>query len=515
MGCVVPLVLAGCTSAPNTATPSPAVMASVTATAESAVAANPSGMVANPSGIPDTEWVRLAATNHALGALDAAVENLTQALAQKPDSPAWLTFRASIYTDQHDYVRALQDLDRVITLAPTATAYYERGRAHLSRHSLAHGDIAAAIRDYSAALKLRPDYPEALFGRASAYFDSGDYSAAIAEFTTVIHLGTYRLAAAHGYRGQARHRNGEFYAALADLTLAIELAPSDHRQLLRRSEVFRGLKNMEGALRDANRALAMCRDDEVLFARGTLFYHMQRYDDAIADMEEALAQKPAAEGFKDLALVKLAKGDLSGALVATDEALRLDPKNAPALRLRYAVKARKQDHAGAQAELDAYLALEPDSVEALMWRGEYRYNGGRVDCAAADFERAIVLAPTNPQAYYGRGIAFIRAGEPKKSLPLFAQASALNPRFTKAYSGRAEAYMMLHDYAAALAAAQEGLAAVPDSNELHYDVASAYYMLKDYARAIEACDRFLKHDSWGPARELRERAERKLRATAR
>ena len=47
-----------------------------------------------------------------------------------------------------------------------ATAYYNRANAYFSK-----GDLAAAIADYGEALKIKPQYSEALNNRAVAYRD--------------------------------------------------------------------------------------------------------------------------------------------------------------------------------------------------------------------------------------------------------------------------------------------------------------------------------------------------------
>lgn len=461
------------------------------------------------------ERVGLAQSNRALGMIDAAIQNLDQALAQEPDLQSALNLRASLHIDQRNYAQALLDLDRSIALAPSAWAFYERGRVHLFKNVPRRGDVETAIRDFDDALALRPDYPEAMFDRAFAYLQGHDYPRAAAEFSKVIRLGTYRLGAAYRYRSDARQRNGELLAALADISRAAELDPTDRGNLVQRSIIFRDLKRYPEAMHEIDRAIAMERDIGALVTRSTLLYHMQRYDEAIADMAEVIEKDPAAGAYSDRALYRMAKRDYAAALADIDEALKLDARHVPTLRLRYQTKALQGDHPGVVESLDAYLAIEPNSVEALLLRGQYSYNSGKVESAAADFDRAIKLAPKNPEAHWGRGIAWIRSGEPKKSLSFFAEACALDPQFAKAYSGRVEAYMALRDFNAALAAAKEGVAVAPESAESYYSLASAYYMLKDYARAVDACDEFLRRDdTWPAARQLRDQAMRKLREAA-
>ncbi|HEX9412659.1 MAG TPA: tetratricopeptide repeat protein, partial [Ktedonobacterales bacterium] len=59
-----------------------------------------------------------------------------------------------------------------------ADALDSRGYAHQR-----HGDLDAAIADYSAAIKIDPLYYTALFGRGVAYAAQGKRDLAIADLT--------------------------------------------------------------------------------------------------------------------------------------------------------------------------------------------------------------------------------------------------------------------------------------------------------------------------------------------
>jgi len=64
-----------------------------------------------------------------------------------------------------------------------ATAFYNRGNAHVGRN-----DFARAITDYTDAISLRANYAEAYFNRAVAYRVSGDPKAAVTDYSTAITL---------------------------------------------------------------------------------------------------------------------------------------------------------------------------------------------------------------------------------------------------------------------------------------------------------------------------------------
>src|SRR5262245_1883985 len=63
------------------------------------------------------------------------------------------------------------------------TAYFNRGAAHRALNN-----NERAIRDYSEAIKLSPDFAAAFGNRANAYHDAGEDDRAIADYTEALRL---------------------------------------------------------------------------------------------------------------------------------------------------------------------------------------------------------------------------------------------------------------------------------------------------------------------------------------
>ena len=62
-----------------------------------------------------------------------------------------------------------------------AVAYFNRGNALDDQ-----GDHDAAIADYTASIKLKPDYVDTYLNRGLSYQDKKDYENALADFTRAI-----------------------------------------------------------------------------------------------------------------------------------------------------------------------------------------------------------------------------------------------------------------------------------------------------------------------------------------
>lgn len=102
-----------------------------------------------------------------------------------------------------------------------AIAYFNRGNAYDD-----NGDHDGAIADYTAALKLKPDYSDGYFNRAFAYEAKKDYAKAIADYTRVIAL-TPDYAKAYYGRARVYEAQGDYKQALAGYEEADKLVPNN------------------------------------------------------------------------------------------------------------------------------------------------------------------------------------------------------------------------------------------------------------------------------------------------
>ena len=68
-------------------------------------------------------------------------------------------------------------LKRRLTRDAKATIFYNRGNAYVAKN-----DFGRAISDYTEALALKSDYPQALFNRAVAHRVSGNPQSAVGDF---------------------------------------------------------------------------------------------------------------------------------------------------------------------------------------------------------------------------------------------------------------------------------------------------------------------------------------------
>lgn len=118
------------------------------------------------------------------------------------------------------------------------------------------GEAARAHDDADAALRLSPDDPDLLIGRAEAAGALGRPDAAIADLTRALALDGNR-ADALLHRAVAWRQLNRLDLAVSDADRAIELAPGDPEALLERGILRQRRGDMAGARADWERARSL------------------------------------------------------------------------------------------------------------------------------------------------------------------------------------------------------------------------------------------------------------------
>jgi serine/threonine-protein kinase len=102
--------------------------------------------------------------------------------------------------------------------------------AHSLRGEVLHtqGDHAAAMRDYSEAIRLKPDDGRARHNRAKLLLLGGEWKEAITELSTVLQREPDQVEA-RVERGEAYQQDGQYARAIADLNAALLQEPDNAR----------------------------------------------------------------------------------------------------------------------------------------------------------------------------------------------------------------------------------------------------------------------------------------------
>lgn len=198
----------------------------------------------------DNVWVTRAIAKWRLKDQSGAFADLAQAIRVNPESFEAYNWRARFRYDKKDYQRSLPDLNRAIELAESMIEdlkdsneqvardqgeFLDAQQADLLRYRAETqanlGDRAAAFRDLSRAIDLRPDFAAALFLRGRMYDEDQEIEPAIADYSRVVQL-TPKNAEAWSNLGWLQFTQHNWDEAIADAEKALQLTP-DHAQTRR------------------------------------------------------------------------------------------------------------------------------------------------------------------------------------------------------------------------------------------------------------------------------------------
>lgn len=249
-----------------------------------------------------------------------------EADAMTKDNPnsasAWVG-AAQAYAAIGQQDRAMKAFDRALAIKPEAYIYVNR--SEVRRKS----DVAGRAADLDAALKLAPNEPTALQGKAQLLSDSGNYKGALAMLDRVkFEPATDKLFVHYVQEQRAILMYKAGRAAEAEKLFG-ELSQKSFEPIelnnLCYDQATAGIR-LEAALEDCRAALKVSPDDGAyLDSLGMVLLKLGKLDEALAAYNQAVAKGEGAASLMGRAFVYLKKGDRTHAEADAEAARKLSP----------------------------------------------------------------------------------------------------------------------------------------------------------------------------------------------
>ena len=200
-----------------------------------------------------------------------------------------LTSRASFRNGIGDRKGAIADLTRVLATQPTLQTYVQRSYAYVVL-----GDLASAARDAEAARKLDPASPEAIVQVAEVKARAGDLPGALKLLDERIALGGETRDRLRSQRAALLGDYGDPALALREYDALIAEKPGTPTFLNARCWVKATRQVMlDTALKDCTSAIELSdQSAAILDSRAVVFLRLNRYEEALRDIDAALLQAP-------------------------------------------------------------------------------------------------------------------------------------------------------------------------------------------------------------------------------
>jgi len=189
--------------------------------------------------------------------------------------------------------------------------------------------VSAAIRAPAqpAATQPNPEAAKASYDRGTTFYGRSEWDAAIKEFTEAIRLDP-NYVNAYIYRGIAYVNKNDYDRAITDLNEAIRLNPNYAIAYYNRGNAYRKKNDNDRAIADYTQAIRHRPDYAwAYFNRGVAYYNKKDYDRAIADYTQAIRLDPNdADAYQNRGNAYKAKGDTARANVDYAKAKELGYK---------------------------------------------------------------------------------------------------------------------------------------------------------------------------------------------
>ena len=251
-------------------------------------------------------------------------------IARDPTEVYGYENRALFLIGIYDWKLAEPDLDKVLTLAPTANRYLMRADVHLVQ-----GADAKALADLQSALKLEPASTTAIDALGTYMVDHGQQAAAIAIVQQRIDAGGDAKPDMMHIKADLQARAGDRAGAIATMDQAILAKPGNPWLLNGRCWIKAQLsQQLDTALKDCTKAMELSDSSaHILDSRALVYFRLDRMDDALADIDAALAQNPAQSNSLYLrGIIRMRQGRKAEAAQDIDAALFMAPRIAESYR---------------------------------------------------------------------------------------------------------------------------------------------------------------------------------------
>jgi predicted Zn-dependent protease len=369
------------------------------------------------------------------------------------------------------------------------------------------GNVEVALQNYSAALKLDPQWQEGWWNVGSLEYDRDHYAAAIPAFRTLVQLAP-RASPAWTFLGLCEFETKDYANALTDLTKGEALGGLDDPEVARvakyhlallliRNSNFPKATTLLVALADAQHAspqltfaLGLARlglpllPDEVAASQVA---QVQQAGEAAASEQLAVAAAAPHGEMWDAAMQAYSAGQYVDAIAKLKEWLQQNPQSGTGWAVLGLSEFAVHDYDAALAHLQRGQQLGLQGSAESVQLAEYNLGillnqTGQFAAAQQTLVSALTSAPTSvtraPQITFALGVAVLR-------LPVLPEQVADAQRPVAIAAGKIAA--LLHDskYDQAFPKLEALIAKYPDTPFLHYTYGTALASLSQYDEAAK------------------------------
>jgi tetratricopeptide (TPR) repeat protein/transglutaminase-like putative cysteine protease len=290
-----------------------------------------------------------------------------------------------------------------------------------------HGEYAAAMSDYDAALALDSRNALALANCGITYYWRGDTARAKADFDAALAVDPRSWVALNG-RGLLALRAGDEAGAIVAFTAAIGSNPKDEFALSMRAQTYWGAGKRDEALADYGEVIRQTpAATSAYWYRAVLLRQEGKKSEALREARLVVAANPiSVSAYLTAGQIYMSCDEHAQGRAAFDQAVALDP-----IAQTYLMRAGYwswADLSRRRADVEKALQLSPDSPPALVMLGEVQIAAEQYGEAVTSLTAAMDESHATPGILAERGVAYEKSGQHALAKADFAKATALAKR---------------------------------------------------------------------------------------
>jgi tetratricopeptide (TPR) repeat protein len=359
------------------------------------------------------------------------------------------------------------------------------------------GDVGRALEFYERALKVRPEFPEALYQRGNAFVALDRLPEAEKSFRRAIELQA-EWPLPYLALGRLLVRTEQFGEAEKTLNRSLELDEKNLIALVALADLQLRAKAPRGKLQPLLEKLKLATEGEpskaaIWAARGSVERALEDKKAALASFDRALlVDGQNVPALLERAELRAEAKNYQGALADALQAQRASRSSLGASLLVARVYAQAGNVDEALRTLDALDEANKRLPEVVSLRNSLTKDCGSLTAEErAAEEELLKQQPRNATLLECLG-ASLRTTDPARSLELYRQAAEVEPTNIRYATGYAAALVQARRFAEAAIILRRILAIQPDNLPARTNLATALYELKQFPAAVEEFRRLVE-----------------------
>jgi tetratricopeptide (TPR) repeat protein len=392
---------------------------------------------------------RLASLNNLAGLFlksgkaEAAIDILNDLTEKDPENfSAWFNMGLA-RIDISEYHSAISAFEKAQELNPeSAKTLYQLGICYLKIKS------EDKAREYfEKIMKSEPDSYLPYYGLSLVFEVEKNYNKAIKILSKAIEMTEVEPEV---YQQLARTylNTGMEKKALEVLEKALNITPDNTGLLKEAAKLKFEQEDYQGALIIFRKLSGkISRGEETFTLTGICLFHLKEYDQAFADLSEALKINPKnVEAMLHLGLVYSYLGNQAKSIEMAQDALVLNPGNIRCLEILAQIFENNRRYEDAIWSYQKIIAIMPDHFSAFKKIGDCYFKLHNFSMCIKSYKIALDINPTDYEILINIGIAYQEINEFVKAIETFENYQSKNPSDTKILAIIGNAYFIREDY---------------------------------------------------------------------